>query len=99
MTRLRFYKLLAGGCGLICSACVRSEILRREEDVSMDLLRKFWEEEDGMGTVEIVMIIAALMCIALLFRQTITEFASTIIKNVFPDDVKENIKTTLPAEE
>lgn len=65
----------------------------------MDLLRKFWEEEDGMGTVEIVMIIAALMCIALLFRQTITEFASTIIKNVFPDDVKENIKTTLPAEE
>ncbi len=64
----------------------------------MELMKQFWKEEDGMGTVEIVMIIAALMCIALLFRQTITDFASTIISQVFPDDVKESIKTTLPAE-
>ena len=34
----------------------------------MNLLRKFYEEEEGIATIEIVMIIAALMCIALLFR-------------------------------
>lgn len=52
----------------------------------MDLLRKFWEEEDGMGTVEIVMIIAALMCIALLFKSQIIKFAQGIMDNVFKTD-------------
>ena len=55
----------------------------------MDLLREFWEEEDGMGTVEIVMIIAALMCIALLFRREIGTFAQNIMDTVFDDSLIE----------
>lgn len=53
----------------------------------MDLLKKFYYEEDGMGTVEIVMIIAALMCIALLFRKQIFAFAQGIMDKVFKQDV------------
>lgn len=53
----------------------------------MELLKRFWTEEDGMGTVEIVMIIAALMCIALLFREQITIFAGQIMSNVFKTDL------------
>lgn len=49
----------------------------------MELLKRFWTEEDGMGTVEIVMIIAALMCIALLFRKQVFEFAKNIMDTVF----------------
>lgn len=56
----------------------------------MELVKKFWEEEDGMGTVEIVMIIAALMCVALLFRKQIFSFAQKIMDIVFNPD-------TLPA--
>ena len=41
----------------------------------MELLKEFYMEEDGMGTVELVMIIAARMCIALLFREQIFNFA------------------------
>ena len=52
----------------------------------MEMLKKFYEEEDGMGTVEIVMIIAALMCIALMFKNTIVEFAKDIIGKVFSSD-------------
>ena len=33
----------------------------------METLKKFIKEEEGMGTVEIVMLIAALMCVALMF--------------------------------
>lgn len=55
----------------------------------MDLLKQFYEEEDGMGVVEIVMIIAALMCIALLFRDRITDFARKIMDTIFkPESVK-----------
>lgn len=53
----------------------------------MDIMKQFWEEEDGMGTVEIVMIIAALMCIALLFRKQIFGFAKGIMDKVFKDDL------------
>lgn len=49
----------------------------------MDALRKFYYEEDGMGTIEIVMIIAALMCVALLFREQLFTFVGNIISTVF----------------
>ncbi len=58
----------------------------------MDLLKRFYEEEEGMGTVELVMIIAALMCIALLFRQQITKFAENIMKTVFKESLVEEPK-------
>ncbi len=55
----------------------------------MDLLKRFYEEEEGMGTVEMVMIIAALMCIALLFRQELIGFGKKIMTTVFGDDIVE----------
>lgn len=53
----------------------------------MEMLKRFYEEEEGMGTIELVMIIAALMCIALLFRERITEFAEEIMNTVFKSSV------------
>ena len=49
----------------------------------MEMLKRFYSEEEGMGTVEIVMIIAALMCIALLFRKQVFNFAKNIMDTVF----------------
>lgn len=57
----------------------------------MEMLRKFYEEEDGLGTVEMVMLIAALMCVALIFKDTIVKYAQQIMKIVFsvePDTPK-----------
>lgn len=55
----------------------------------MELVKKFWEEEDGMGTVEIVMIIAALMCVALLFRSQIIKFVQAIIGQTMDETLVE----------
>mgnify|MGYP000482537107 CR=1 FL=1 len=49
----------------------------------MEMLKRFYSEEEGMGTVEIVMIIAALMCVALLFRKRIMQFANDVMNKVF----------------
>ncbi len=35
----------------------------------MNLLKRFMYEEDGMGTVELVLIVAALVAVAILFKQ------------------------------
>lgn len=55
----------------------------------MEMLKRFYSEEEGMGTVEIVMIIAALMCIALLFRKQVYTFADSIMKQVFDKSLVE----------
>ena len=63
----------------------------------MNDLQKFWNEEDGMGTVEIVLIIAALVAVALVFRKAITDFMTDALKNVFGDDTKNATKVTSSA--
>ncbi|NTV89286.1 MAG: hypothetical protein HGA22_02820 [Clostridiales bacterium] len=49
-------------------------------------LKDFLKEEDGMGTVEIVVIIAVLVGIALIFRDAIINFVTGIMKSVFADE-------------
>ena len=63
--------------------------MKKKGGESMELVKKFWEEEDGMGTVEIVMIIAALMCVALLFRSQIIKFVQAIIGQTMDETLVE----------
>lgn len=45
----------------------------------------YLKNESGMGTVEIVIIIAVLVVVALVFKDGITNFVTQIIDNVFND--------------
>ena len=53
-------------------------------------LRGFILEEDGMGTVEIVIIIAVLVGLALIFRDAIINFATNVMSNLFASDQIDN---------
>ncbi|QNU65690.1 hypothetical protein EHE19_012265 [Ruminiclostridium herbifermentans] len=48
-------------------------------------VKRFFNEEDGMGTVEVIIIIAVLVGVALLFRSQLIRFVNSIIENLFPD--------------
>ena len=50
------------------------------------LFMLFLSEEDGMGTVEIVIIIAVLVGLALIFRDAIITFATNVMKGLFSND-------------
>lgn len=52
------------------------------------LIKNFFKEEDGMGTVEIILIIAVLVGIALVFRNQIINFVNGIMSSIFPDPKK-----------
>ena len=39
-----------------------------------EMLRRFWKEEDGFGTVELVILIGILVAVALIFREAIIKF-------------------------
>lgn len=62
--------------------------------VLKDIFVRFLKEEDGIGTVEIVVIIAVLVGIALIFRDAIIKFVTEIMKGVFADDsITKDIKS------
>ncbi len=48
-------------------------------------LKNFMNEQDGLGTVEIVVIIAVLVGIALIFRDAIIKFVTSIMESIFAD--------------
>jgi Flp pilus assembly pilin Flp len=47
------------------------------------LFKCFLKEEDGLGTVEIVVIIAVLVGLALIFRRAIFSFVNQILDKIF----------------
>lgn len=54
--------------------------------------RSFIKDNRGLGTVEIVIIIAVLVGLALIFRDSIVDFTVRIMNKVFnSEDVIENI--------
>jgi Flp pilus assembly pilin Flp len=51
----------------------------------LNLLRGFWKDESGLGTVEIVVILAVLVSIALIFRNQIIAFVRDTLKTILGD--------------
>jgi len=54
----------------------------------LKLIKNFIKEEDGLGTIEIVIIIAVLIAIALIFRKAVINFVKSITDSIFGDGVK-----------
>ncbi len=50
----------------------------------ISILRNFLIEEDGLGTVEIVVIIAVLVGVALLFRKALWTWVNNMLVNLLP---------------
>ncbi len=46
------------------------------------IFKDFLKEEDGLGTVEIVLLIAILVGLALAFKKSIVEFVNGILKGI-----------------
>lgn len=49
----------------------------------LKLMKSFIKEEDGMGTIEIVIIIAVLVALALIFKDAIGTFAKNLMEKFF----------------
>lgn len=49
----------------------------------MELWKQFYEEEDGLGTVEMVVLLAVLVSIALIFRKQVIDFVRNNLQSIF----------------
>ena len=50
-----------------------------------NLLKKVWKNNDGMGTVEMILIIVVLIGLVLIFKTQIQELAGTIFEKISAD--------------
>jgi len=48
-------------------------------------MANFWKEEDGLGTLEILLIVAVLVGIAILFGNTIVQWVTDILEGINPE--------------
>lgn len=60
------------------------------------MLKRFWNEEEGFGTVELVVLIGILVAIALIFRNYIIDFVANLMKKTFDDDAVNTMKVPDP---
>lgn len=49
----------------------------------INFFKRFLKEEDGISTVEIVIIIAVLVAVAIIFRNQIIAFVTKLMSNIF----------------
>ncbi len=61
------------------------------------VFKNFLKEEDGVGTVEIVIITAVLVAVALIFRKYIIDFVKDILSSIFGEDTKSQVKDVIPS--
>lgn len=45
-------------------------------------IKDFWKEEDGMGTVEIILIIVVLVGLVIIFKEQITKIVNSIFSKI-----------------
>ena len=45
-------------------------------------LKDFWQEEDGMGTVEIILIIVVLISLVIIFKRQLTSLVNSIFGKI-----------------
>jgi Flp pilus assembly pilin Flp len=48
----------------------------------LDILKRFWREEDGMGVVEIALIIIVLVGLAVIFKEKITDLVKNNLEKI-----------------
>lgn len=46
-------------------------------------IKKFWQDEDGMGVVEVVLITIVLVGLVILFKSQITALVNSILAKMF----------------
>ena len=60
-----------------------NEIMYRRKIMShLNTVRQFFTEEDGMGTVEVILIIVVLVGLVVIFKEKITDIVNSIFTKI-----------------
>ena len=55
---------------------------KRKEEKMLKTWKDFIKEEDGMGTVEVILIIVVLISLVIIFKEQLTKLVESIFKKI-----------------
>ena len=61
----------------------------------LEQIKKFWKEQDGIGIVEIILILVVLIMLIVIFREQIIEIVTKAFKQIKGDTTTINKKITI----
>lgn len=59
--------------------------MRKKEKGNLKGIREFWKEEDGMGTVEIILIIVVLIGLVIIFKTQLRSLVESVFEKITQD--------------
>lgn len=75
-------------CSVKVSGRGRAELIDEKERMGKNMLKQikaFWKEEDGIGVVEIILILVVLIMLIVIFRTQITDIVSNAFSQINGD--------------
>ncbi len=76
---------LARNCTKRGSKSIR---LEKEVDILIDKIKEFWIEEDGIGVVEVIMILVVLIGLVVIFRNQLEALVNSIFGQIQSQSTK-----------
>ena len=58
---------------------------KKKEKGNLKGIRDFWREEDGMGTVEIILIIVVLIGLVIIFKNQLRSLVESVFEKITQD--------------
>lgn len=55
---------------------------KKENEKELKGLKQLWAEEDGMGTVEVILIIVVLVGLVVIFRKQLTSLVNSLFSKI-----------------
>lgn len=59
--------------------------VKKKEKGNLKGIRDFWREEDGMGTVEIILIIVVLIGLVIIFKTQLRSLVESVFEKITQD--------------
>ncbi len=59
----------------------------------MNILKRFIQEEDGLSTIEISIILSVLIALGIVFRQQLSSLWNTVGEMISTDKISDNVPT------
>lgn len=62
--------------------------MKRKENRVKKLWLEFWQDESGVGVVEIILILVVLIALVMIFKTQLTELVNTIFEKITSESSK-----------
>lgn len=78
----RMDEMEAAGSGAMEEGTEERERMKERRQIYREILREFWADEEGIGVIELVLILVVLIGLVIIFKSQISQLLNNIFKQI-----------------